>query len=99
MSSAAEFRRPLPSDSEAILNALPNPVLLVAPDAKVREVKVAVGRRVGDRVEITGGLEPGARVVASGGAFLSDGDTVRIVDGAASPAAAPAPVSAGVKAK
>ena len=32
MTSAAEHRRPVPSDGEAILNALPNPVLLVAPD-------------------------------------------------------------------
>ncbi len=32
MTSAAEHRRPVPSDGEAILNALPNPVLLIAPD-------------------------------------------------------------------
>ena len=36
MTSAAEHRRPVPSDSEAILNALPNPVLLVAPDGTHR---------------------------------------------------------------
>src|ERR1700693_3059608 len=35
MTSAAEHRRPGPSDGEAILNALPNPVLLVAPDGKI----------------------------------------------------------------
>src|SRR6201988_1641202 len=35
MTSAAEHRRPVPSESEAILNALPNPVLLVAPDGKM----------------------------------------------------------------
>ena len=35
MTSAAENRRPAPSDSEAILNALPNPVLLIAPDGKI----------------------------------------------------------------
>lgn len=62
-------------------------VLLVGADAKVREVKVALGRRVGDRVEITGGLDASARVVAAGGGFLSDGDTVRVVAGAASAAA------------
>ena len=38
-----------------------------------------VGRRVGDRVEITSGLAADARVVASGGAFLADGDTVKVV--------------------
>ena len=31
MSLAVEHRSPMPSDGEAILNALPNPVLLVAP--------------------------------------------------------------------
>ena len=45
------------------------------------QTKVTVGRRVGDRIEITGGLDADARVVASGGGFLTDGDTVRVVDG------------------
>ena len=36
MTLAAEHRRALPTDSEAILNALPNPVLLVAPDGLLR---------------------------------------------------------------
>lgn len=56
-------------------------VLRVGDDSRVVQQKVAVGRRAGDRVEITGGLDAKARVVASGGGFLSDGDTVRIVDG------------------
>lgn len=47
---------------------------------KVAEEKISVGRRKGDQIEITGGLEPGARVVASGASFLTDGDTVKIVD-------------------
>jgi RND family efflux transporter MFP subunit len=55
-------------------------VYRIEPDAKVQQVKVSIGRRSGDLVEITGGLEPGARVVASGGAFLADGDSVRIVE-------------------
>jgi HlyD family secretion protein len=55
---------------------------------KVAQAKVAVGRRVGDRVEITSGLEAGAAVVASGGAFLADGDTVRVVE-AVAPVAKP----------
>ncbi len=53
--------------------------LRVEPDSKVREVKLSVGRLVGDRIEITGGLDAKARVVTSGGGFLSDGDTVRVV--------------------
>ncbi len=58
---------------------------------RVAQTKVQVGRRMGDRIEITGGLDAGARVVASGAGFLSDGDTVRVVGAAAaSPAVAPA---------
>jgi len=56
-------------------------VLRVGPDSKVSETKVTVGQRLGDRIQITGGLDATARVVASGGGFLSDGDTVRVVDG------------------
>ncbi|MBS1173742.1 MAG: efflux transporter periplasmic adaptor subunit [Proteobacteria bacterium] len=46
---------------------------------KVAQTKIAVGRRAGERIEITGGLEPGASVVAQGAGFLADGDTVRVV--------------------
>ena len=68
-------------------------VLRVGPDSKVALTKVTVGQRLGDRVEITGGLDADARVVASGGGFLSDGDVVRVVD--APVAAAPgAPAAA-----
>jgi RND family efflux transporter MFP subunit len=55
-------------------------VLRVDAQSKVVLTKVAVGRRVGDRIEIVSGLDPQARVVASGGGFLSDGDTVRVVE-------------------
>src|SRR3982074_2407624 len=41
MTSAAEHRHPLPSDGDAILNALPNPVLLVAPDGKIVDANMA----------------------------------------------------------
>ena len=68
-------------------------VLRVQPDSTVREAKVTVGQRLGERVQITGGLDADARVVASGGGFLSDGDVVRVVD--APVAAAPgAPAAA-----
>ena len=42
--------------------------------------KIETGRRFGDRIEVTGGLGPDARVVAMGGGFLAEGDTVRVVD-------------------
>lgn len=54
-------------------------VFAIQPDSRVRELKVTTGRRQGDRIEITGGLDPKAQVVASGGGFLADGDTVRVV--------------------
>src|SRR4030081_3066043 len=42
MTSAAEFRRPVSSDGEAmILNALPNPVLLIGPDGKIVDANMA----------------------------------------------------------
>lgn len=61
-------------------------VLRVEPDSTVREIKVSVGQRLGERVQITGGLDAGARVVASGGGFLGDGDLVRVVDAPAASA-------------
>jgi RND family efflux transporter MFP subunit len=55
-------------------------VMRLASDSTVMQTKVTIGRRVGDRIEITGGIEASARVVASGGAFLGDGDLVRVVE-------------------
>jgi RND family efflux transporter MFP subunit len=55
-------------------------VFLVGADNKVTQRKVEVGRRSGDRIELTNGLAADARVVASGGAFLGDGDSVRVVN-------------------
>jgi HlyD family secretion protein len=49
-------------------------------DSKAIETKVVVGRRSGQRIEIVGGIDANARVVASGVGFLADGDTVRVVD-------------------
>lgn len=60
---------------------------------RVAAVKVQVGRMVGDRVEVTSGLDASARIVASGGSFLSDGDLVRVAPAAAS-ASVPVPASA-----
>ena len=47
---------------------------------QVAQTKVSVGRRVDDQVEITSGLSPNMRVVATGAGFLTDGDTVRVVE-------------------
>lgn len=47
--------------------------------AKVEQVKVQVGRRAGDRLEVLSGLNADDRLVASGASFLADGDNVRVV--------------------
>ncbi len=62
-------------------------VYTVGVDQKVNQLKVQTGRQSGDRVEVVSGLKADARVVASGGAFLNHGDTVRVVDAPAPPAA------------
>lgn len=54
-------------------------VFLLADQNKVAQTKITTGRRLGDRVEVINGLEPDARVVASGAGFLVDGDTVRVL--------------------
>jgi len=55
-------------------------VYRVGADNKVTQLKVEIGRRLEDQVEITRGLEQQTRVAATGAAFLADGDTVRVVD-------------------
>jgi RND family efflux transporter MFP subunit len=52
----------------------------IGDDNKVVQLKVEVGRRLADQVEVTAGVEPVARLVAAGTSFLADGDTVRVVD-------------------
>lgn len=65
-------------------------VFRVGADSKLAMTKVSVGRRIGDRVEITAGLDAKARVVATGAGFLADGDLVRVVDATPPPAASKA---------
>jgi RND family efflux transporter MFP subunit len=67
-------------------------VFRVNPDNRVSQVKVELGRMAGDRLEVKGGLAPDARIVASGGGFINDGDLVR-VSGHAAPTAVPAVAS------
>lgn len=55
-------------------------VMRVGPDSRVIQTKVVQGRRSGNRVEIVEGLDKKDRVVASGAAFLGDGDLVRVTD-------------------
>jgi RND family efflux transporter MFP subunit len=53
---------------------------------KVTQAKVETGRRLGERVEILSGLKAGEEVVASGAAFLAEGDVVRVAAAATPPA-------------
>jgi HlyD family secretion protein len=67
--------------------------------ARVTLIKVGLGRRVGDRVEVVSGLNPQDQVVASGGSFLADGDRVRVVaTAAATPSSSRPATSASQKA-
>jgi RND family efflux transporter MFP subunit len=67
-------------------------VYRVDEQGRVAQVKVGAGRRQGDRIEIVGAGDTAKladmRVVASGVAFLADGDLVRVVP---SPAPTPKP--------
>lgn len=62
-------------------------VFRLGSDNRVNQVKVTTGRRLGERIEITSGLNAEVPVVVSGAGFLNDGDLVR---NAAAPAAPPA---------
>ncbi|WP_426400385.1 efflux RND transporter periplasmic adaptor subunit [Ralstonia sp. R-29] len=72
-------------------------VMVVASQGRVRQTKVALGRRQGGQVEILQGIGQNDAVVAVGAAFLSDGDFVRVVapGAAASTPAASAPAAIG----
>jgi HlyD family secretion protein len=52
---------------------------------KVAQTKVTLGRRLGERVEVSGGLTAQVSVVENGAGFLADGDLVKVVDGSAQP--------------
>ena len=57
-------------------------VFEVGSDNKVIRRRVATGLRRDGLVEISNGLKAGVTIAASGGAFLADGDSVRIGKGA-----------------
>jgi HlyD family secretion protein len=67
-------------------------VMRVDASNKVTQVKVQPARRNGDRLEIKEGLKEGDTIVANGAAFLTEGDTVRVVEATTS-SSNPAPVT------
>ncbi|QDL55278.1 efflux RND transporter periplasmic adaptor subunit [Rhodoferax aquaticus] len=68
-------------------------VYRVGADNKVTQVKVQTGRVLGNQLEIQSGVQANDKLVASGGSFLSDGDTVKVVEQAAVSPSAAAPVA------
>lgn len=64
-------------------------------DQRVSQIKVQTGRRIGDRIEVLGGLPPGTLIVVGGAGFLNDGDLVR---NAGAPGAGSAAASGGTHA-
>ncbi|WP_147464160.1 efflux RND transporter periplasmic adaptor subunit, partial [Pseudomonas syringae group genomosp. 3] len=62
-----------------------NHVFLLDAQSRVVQTRVTVGRRTGHLVEILTGLDASARVVAAGGAFLGEGDLVRVVSDISTP--------------
>jgi len=66
-------------ESALVFNDGMSYVFTVASDDHVTRRKVEIGRRWDGRVEVLSGVVGGAAVVASGGAFLSDGSLVKVV--------------------
>ena len=58
-------------------------VFAVGADQRVQLRKVQVGRRVGEQVEVLGGLDAQQAVAVQGAGLLNDGDLVRVVPGTA----------------
>lgn len=74
----------LPREAIIYRDGLPYVFVLQAGEgdlAKVAQQRINIGTQQGDLVEVTGGLEPTARVVLRGAGFLGDGDLVRVASG------------------
>lgn len=67
----------LPSDAVVLRDGRAY-VYRIRDDGTVGSQPVKIGRRRGDRVEIVADLDAGARIVAGGGAFLSEGMRVTV---------------------
>jgi hypothetical protein len=63
-------------------------VFTVDAENRALETKVETGRRKGNLVEVVSGLKPGQSVIATGAAFLNNGDLVRVTGATGGAAAA-----------
>lgn len=61
-------------------------VMQVDETNRIKQTVVQLGQRQGEQIEILSSLPPQARVVASGAAFLNEGDKVRIATSEEAPA-------------
>lgn len=61
-------------------------VMLIEGNGRVKQVKVNLGQRSGDKVEVTNLPAADGQYVANGGSFLTDGDLVKVVSNIAQPA-------------
>jgi RND family efflux transporter MFP subunit len=65
-------------ESSIVIRDGNNYLMQVDAHNQVHEIKVATGRRHSEMLEVVGEIDPSARFVKSGGAFISDGDVVQI---------------------
>lgn len=72
----------LPSSAIVLRDGYAFVFVIKGEDQRAIQTKISIGRRLGDDVEILDGVTPADEVVASGGAFLTDGDRVRVVSAA-----------------
>jgi RND family efflux transporter MFP subunit len=73
-------------------------VFAIQRDGSVLQTRVELGRRMGERVEVTSGAQPGMLLVSQGGGFLTDGDVVAVATPAPAPARGKKPAGAGAPA-
>lgn len=82
----------LPQPAVVVRDGFPY-VFRLNPDSRVSQVKIRTGRRLGERIEVSG-IAADTQVVLSGAGFLNDGDLVRHVAAPAGAVAANAPATA-----
>ncbi|MFP8876034.1 MAG: efflux RND transporter periplasmic adaptor subunit, partial [Myxococcota bacterium] len=72
-------------------------VFKILPDQRVKRVSVVPGARFAGRIEVTGNIHPGERVVRRGPGGLVDGAVVQILDDGSARAASALPAISGGK--
>lgn len=62
----------------ALVESIKNPYVYVVNNNVAEQRKIVVGRELGDRIEVRGGLQPGDQVVTTGQLNLTNGKPVQI---------------------